>query len=66
MSIHELITTLDEGVREGRIAPYLADFIAAQALQVEVEDVGYSEWGASDQAILKFEPPLELSVNANR
>lgn len=52
MGTVELISTLDEGVREGRIAPYLADFIAAQALNVSADEVGFSEWGSPDRDVL--------------
>ncbi len=45
MGTAELIATLDQGVREGRIAPYLADFIAAQELKCTADEVGYTEWG---------------------
>jgi hypothetical protein len=48
MGTPELIATLEKGLREGRIAPYLADYIAAQELRVTADEVGYSEWGVSE------------------
>ena len=45
MGTAELMATLDQGVQEGRIAPYLADFIAARELNCTADEVGYSEWG---------------------
>ena len=49
MSTADLIATLEEGVREGRIAPYLADYIAAQELKVTADEIGYSEWGVRER-----------------
>lgn len=49
MSTADLIATLEEGVREGRIAPYLADYIAAQELKVTADEVGYTEWGVRER-----------------
>ena len=48
MGTPELIATLEQGLRAGRIAPYLADYIAAQELRVTADEVGYSEWGVSE------------------
>lgn len=49
MSTTELIKTLEEGLREGRIPPYLADYIAAQELHITADEVGYSEWGVRER-----------------
>ena len=48
MGTPELIATLEQGLREGRIAPYLAEYIAAQELRVTADEIGYSEWGVSE------------------
>ncbi len=51
MSTADLIATLEEGIREGRIAPYLADYIAAHELNVTVDDIGYTEWGVREREV---------------
>lgn len=51
MGTADLIATLEEGVREGRIAPYLADYIAAQELNVTVDEIGYTEWGVREREV---------------
>ena len=58
MSTTDLIKTLEEGVREGRIAPYLADYIAAQELHVTPDEVGYSEWGVREREVSGDQPEV--------
>lgn len=58
MSTTDLIKTLEEGVREGRIAPYLADYIAAQELHVTADEVGYSEWGVREREVSGDQPEV--------
>ena len=58
MSTTDLIKTLEEGVREGRIAPYLADYIAAQELHVTADEVGYSEWGVREREVGSDQPEV--------
>lgn len=43
MQRDELLTALTEGVENGRIAPYLADFIAAELLDTDARTVGYDD-----------------------
>ena len=52
MSTTDLIKTLEEGVREGRIAPY----IAAQELHVTADEAGYSEWGVREREVGSDQP----------
>jgi hypothetical protein len=41
MSGQELLATIEEGVRNGRIAPYLAAYITAEILGAEARAAGY-------------------------
>ncbi len=43
MQSDELLNALTEGVENGRIAPYLADFIAAELLDTDAHAVGYDD-----------------------
>lgn len=43
MSTQDIIELIDEGVRNGRIAPYLADYIAEEMLQDEPRQSVYDE-----------------------
>ena len=47
MTTQDLLTLLDEGVRNGRVAPYLAAYIAAELGEVEYETAGGT--GADEQ-----------------
>lgn len=43
MTQQDLIETLEEGVKNGRIAPHLAAFIAADLLGTEAQDTDFDD-----------------------
>ena len=43
MTQQDLLTIIEEGVENGRIAPYLAAYIAAEVLNTEALATGYDD-----------------------
>lgn len=43
MTTQDLLAVLEEGLENGRIAPYLAAYIASEVLGVEAHDTGYDD-----------------------
>jgi hypothetical protein len=43
LSRQELLQTIEEGLDNGRIAPHLAAYIAAEILDVEAHATGYDD-----------------------
>ena len=44
MDRYELLATIEEGLENGRIAPHIAAFIAADLLGVAADETDYHEW----------------------
>jgi hypothetical protein len=44
MDRYELLAALEEGLENGRIAPHIAAFIAAELLGVAADETDYHEW----------------------
>lgn len=51
MSREELIAVLEEGLKNGRISPHLAAYIAAELLDVEVQETEYVDWALSEDLV---------------
>jgi len=49
MTSHDLLAILEEGLKNGRIAPHLAAYIAAEVLDTEPYETGYNDWAPSDE-----------------
>lgn len=49
MTQQDLLATLEEGVKNGRIAPHLAAFIAAELLDTEAHETDFDEVVRSDE-----------------
>jgi hypothetical protein len=63
MDQYDLLATLEEGLRNGRISPQTAAYIAAEVLGVEAYETGYQEWdGVTGQHSAQ---PTLLVVNAD-
>lgn len=43
MTTQDLLATVEEGLENGRITPYLAAYIVAEILGVEILDTGYDD-----------------------
>lgn len=50
MTNTDLLAILEEGLKNGRITPYLAAFIAAEVLDTSPAETGYDEWIAEESA----------------
>jgi hypothetical protein len=56
MTTQDLLTTLEEGLENGRISPHLAAYIAAELLHVDARDTGYDERVRLDEALYEKLP----------
>ena len=43
MTQQDLLTVIEEGLENGRIAPYLAAYIAAEVIGVDAQATGYDD-----------------------
>lgn len=60
MTSHDLLAILEEGLKNGRIAPHLAAYIAAEVLNTEPYETGYNDWAPSEET----EELMEKEVGA--
>jgi len=44
MTNHDLLSIIEEGLKNGRISPHLAAYIAGEVLDTEAHETGYIEW----------------------
>jgi hypothetical protein len=44
ITTRDVLDVVEEDVRNGRIAPHLAAFIAAEILEIDMTGTGYLDW----------------------
>lgn len=44
MGDHEMLSILEEGLKNGRISPHLAAYIAGEILDIEAHETDYVDW----------------------
>jgi hypothetical protein len=44
MTAHDMLNVLEEGLKNGRISPHLAAYIAGEILDVDPYETDYANW----------------------